>query len=409
MSMLRRLRLPALPPRYRPLIKNIERRARLRGANRRLADALQQLSLGVPLNWGQVEDDPELETLADIDSAAQECRRAIAGSVPPELRSRLIERLAKGLPAPKPQQVKSRPKSLAGFSENVMVLTQVEEDVPSLISNAPQWIAATFAAGLVVTGALWLVANFFFPVYVPQYEWIEVRQGGRVVTQQKPKANVALASCAGFSLTSPDQPRTFVRLPDDRNQLRSSVGFPVEFLPRTLAISTTVSVTPTAQALTPSSAPTGPSTLITSIAGPLTETRTLTYSLMLTDMSVAPCIGDKPDPGDPGAVVKLAYIAQINTGRRSGISTPISFFQAREQPVFLDATNGTWKEGNVSGGHGVYWRGGPYRDVEGNAWIGDVSVLIVERNGIISTLVGQASQQVTEQMLLGLWTAMSNE
>jgi len=128
-------------------------------------------------------------------------------------------------------------------------------------------------------------------------------------------------------------------------------------------------------------------------------------------MSVAPCTGDSPDPDDPGAVVKLDYVAQINTGRRSrsGISTPLSFFQAREQPVFLDAGNGVWKEVTVAGGRGVYWRGGPYRDVEGNAWIGDVSVLIIEREGIISTLVGQASQQVTEEMLLGLWAAMSDE
>ena len=403
MSMLRRLRLPVLPSRYRPSFQKIDRRARLRGANRRLADALQQLSLGVPLNWGQVEDDPELETLADIDAAAQACRRRVVGSVPPEVRSRLIERLAKDLPAPKPKQVKAEPKSLAGFSENVMVLTQVDEDVPSLISNAPQWIAATFAAGLAVTGLLWLVANFFFPVYIPQYEWIEVRQGGRIVAQQKPRASSNLVSCVGFALSKPDQPRTFVRLPDDRNRLRSSVGFPIEFLPRTLAISTTIPITPTAQAPTPSAVAGGP------ITRPLTETRTITYSFTLTDMSVAPCTGSNPDPDDPGAVVKLAYIAQANTGRRSGISTPITFFQAREQPVFLDATNGTWREVDVSGGHGVYWRGGPYRDVEGNAWIGDVSVLIVERNGIISTLVGQASQQVTEAMLLGLWAAMSDE
>jgi hypothetical protein len=400
MSMLRRLRLPAIPSRYRPSFHDIGRRARLRGANRRLADALQQLSLGVPLNWGQVEDDPELETLADIDPAAQECRRSVVGSVPPELRSRLIERLSKGLPAPKPKPVKKAPTSLAGFSENVMVLTQVEEDVPSLISNAPQWIGATFAAGLAVIGILWVLANFVFPVHVATYEWIEVRQGGRIVAQQEPKANSNLVSCVGFSLNKPDQARTFVRLPDDRNQLRSSVGFPVEFLPRTLAISTTVTITPTAQPLTP---PSG------TVIATITETRTLTYSFTLTDMSVAPCTVSSPDPGDPGAVVKLAYVAQTTTGRRSGTSTPLTFFQAREQPVFLDATNGAWKEVEVSGGRGVYWRGGPYRDVEGNAWIGDVSVLIVERNGIVSTLVGQASQQVTEQMLLGLWTAMSEE
>ncbi len=403
MYILRRFRLPSLSPRRRPSFKPSERRARLRGANKRLADALHQLSLGVPLNWGQVEDDPELETLADIEAAAQEWRRVVAGSVPSELRTRLIERLTKQLPAPRAAQVKAAPKSLAGFSENVTVLTQVEEDVPSLISNAPQWIAATVAAGLAFTGLFWLVANLLFPVYIPQYEWIEVRQGGKVVAQQKPNANASLAACSGFTLTKPDQERKFIRLPDDRNQLRSSVGFPVEFLPRTLAITTTVPITPTAQAFTPISAPSEP------VLSTLTETRTITYSLALTDMSVAPCTGDIPDPEDPGAVVKLAYVAQISTGRRSGISTPLSFFQAREQPVFLDAGNGLWKEVTVGGGRGVYWRGGPYRDVEGNAWIGDVSVLIIERGGIISTLVGQANQQVTEEMLLGLWAAMSDQ
>src|SRR5687768_8012663 len=169
MYILKRFRLPNLPARYRPLLKERDGRPRLIGSNKRLAEALHQLSLGVPLNWGQVEDDPELETLADIDAAAQECRRAVAGSVPSELRARLIERLAKGLPEPKAQPVKAAPKSLAGFSENVMVLTQVEEDIPSLISNVPQWIGATFAAGLAVIGALWLITTTFFPVYVPQY------------------------------------------------------------------------------------------------------------------------------------------------------------------------------------------------------------------------------------------------
>jgi hypothetical protein len=135
------------------------RPVRLRGPESRLATALDQLCEGVPLNWGQMEDDPELITLARLQVAGEQCKEELI-EVPPNLRATIIERLAPRLPEPKPQPVKEVPKSLAGFSENVQVLTQVEDDI-RLTSDMPLWIAATVLASAVAVLALWLISVVF--------------------------------------------------------------------------------------------------------------------------------------------------------------------------------------------------------------------------------------------------------
>src|SRR5689334_11402828 len=105
---------------------------RLRPSERVLAEALDQLRVGVPLNWSQIEDDQELATLSALQPAAWECRAYEGIHVPSELRATLFEQLSARLPEARPEPVKEPPKALAGFSEKVQVLTQAEEDVPSL-------------------------------------------------------------------------------------------------------------------------------------------------------------------------------------------------------------------------------------------------------------------------------------
>ncbi|HUP27897.1 MAG TPA: hypothetical protein VM409_05635 [Chloroflexia bacterium] len=393
------------PERLDPYTRSPAGLARLRGNDRRLAEALRQLSQGIPLNWAQVEDDPELATLAVLMEPAKEVRRAVSGGVPSETRAQILAALEKHLPEPKVRAQKEEPKALAGFSESVPVLTQADEDVPPLISNVPQWIGATFAAGLVVIGIMWAISNVFFPVYRPQYAWIDLVQAGRSITVQDQQASgKVLPACVGFNLSDPSSTRKFIRLPDDREQARASVNFPIQFMPRTLTMTVEITATQTAQ---PSPGAETPGATPTSRRGPTavplpTGTRVVTYGFQLTDTSVAPCVGDTPDPNDPGASVKLNYVLNINISRRSGQSTSFVVFQAREQPVFIDVSKGSWKEIKGEGWHGAYWKGAPYRDPEGKEWIGDVSVLVFENGGTITTMVGDARQGVTERMLTHL-------
>ena len=53
-------------------IQNPKSSRRLRPRERALANALDQLRQGVPLNWAQMEDDPELAVLVSLQSAAMQ-------------------------------------------------------------------------------------------------------------------------------------------------------------------------------------------------------------------------------------------------------------------------------------------------------------------------------------------------
>src|SRR5438105_9134783 len=85
--------------------------SRLRGQDRALAEALDQLRAGVPLNWSQVEDDPEMAVLAALQDAAQECREEYIGYPPPGLKETIFEKLSPSLPEWQPEPVKEPPKS----------------------------------------------------------------------------------------------------------------------------------------------------------------------------------------------------------------------------------------------------------------------------------------------------------
>ncbi|MEP6776240.1 MAG: hypothetical protein ABJA50_11660, partial [Chloroflexota bacterium] len=160
--------------------------SRLRGPNKRLADALDQLLAGVPLNWGQVEDDPELLTLARLQIAGQECRLQHVTETTADERATLLQRLSptldkiKRVPAPKAE--KAVPKTLAGFSEKVQVLTQPEEDVPvntNILALIVRVVAIVAVAGL----AIWGVFSLAAATAAPTFSWIELKNGDTVVNR----------------------------------------------------------------------------------------------------------------------------------------------------------------------------------------------------------------------------------
>jgi|GEM_PF-5841283 len=371
MYVLRRIRYPIKTwARPRRIPTQGERPLRLRGADRRMSEALSQLRQGVPLNWSQIEDDPELETLAYLQEVAQECKGATY-EVPQELRSTLIRDLSPRLPDWKPEPVKVAPKSLAGFSENVTVLTQVEEDVPALISNVPQWIAATAACSVLVMLALWAASSYISKPSLPAYKWIEVREEGKPVTQQQGSSAYSPPSCQGYSLLDPSARRTFVQLPANRQQVQESLPFQTEFLPATFSVAA-------------------------GGRGPVS------YSTRLNNAAVAPCLGTEPDPSDLGATLKLSYLTWHQTDGGDTRMASLTVFQAKGQRVVLNAQPGSWKEVQGREARGVYWRGTPYRDMEGRPWIGTVSVLVVEHDDIVTTFIGEAAQGVSQEMLTGL-------
>lgn len=380
MYVLRRIRYPIKTwTRVRRTRVPGEQRLRLRGAERRMANALNQLRQGVPLNWSQVEDDPELETLAIWQSAAQECRGAIC-EVPPELRSSLVSDLSRRLPEWKPEPAKVVPKSLAGFSEKVPVLTQVEEDVPSLISNVPQWIAATVAGAVVIGFVLAALNNFVIASSAPaqpSFKWIQVREASKTVTRQQDPASYSFPSCQGFNLGDPTTRRRFVRLPDRRQEIEGSVPFKVELLPSVFRSASS-------------------------------ETEPISYTTRLNSAAVAPCLDSSPNPTDLGAALKLGYSSFYSAGRGQITLALLTVFQAKGQPAFINVNRGSWKEVRVGDMHGVFRQGGRYRDIEGREWIGDISVLAVERDdGMVITFVGETAQGVTEDMLIGLLEEMA--
>src|SRR5439155_6562223 len=196
------------------------------------------------------------------------------------------------------------------------------------------------------------------------YAWLSARKGGQVLFPHRPPAGWVAPSCEGFSLDDPAAKRDFITLPD-KNQLQLNVGFEVEFLPATLPLSAT-------------------------------------YTLRLTDQAVSPCVESVPNPDDPGAVVKLNYVARRQTDPGSSDIGTLTVFQAKRLPAAIDVGSGQVKEVKIGDAHGIYWRGGPYQDLEGTHWIGDVSVMLLEQGDMVMILVGEVRQGITEEMLNGL-------
>jgi hypothetical protein len=342
---------------------------RLGRAERKMEEALDQLRNGVPLNWLQMEDDPELVTLARLYSIARQSYRPGLDDLPPDLQADTVERLSKRLPAPK-QQVKQAPKSLAGFSENVPVLTQAEEDLPQLVTTAPQLILSIFITVLVVT-LLGVAYNAFFPAARSPYAWIEVRQNGSVISAPNLPKGYKSPICAALVITgtSPFVIRSYTNF-NDRQQAQERVDFPIEYLPD-------------------------------SVRAGITD-----YVLTLTETAIAPCteLGSAPYSS-----AKLSYV--VRSARPGGTLQfgQLSVFYARQQVVPVDKTAGTFKPVTIGNYRGVFWEVAPYRDYSNVLWLaqGPISVLVLEKGDIVTTFVGQKDKGITEEMLTALVEKMS--
>ncbi len=345
-----------------------QRPTRMSKAEARLEAALNQLRDGVPLNWTQLEDDPEMVTLARLHAVAQEARSQGLEALPPNLQRNATERMSTRLPRPKQQIVKVAPKSLAGFSENVPVLTQVEENI-NLQSRVPQWIGATLAAGLLVTFVFWWTGSNFFSPPKSDLTWIEVQQGGKPIYAANPPHDYKAPRCPAWTTmsTSPYIIRNYVPSPD-KNKAQGDVDFPIEYLPESVIVGNTA------------------------------------YTLTYLDTAIAACEG-------PGAVrysnVMLAYIAKWNTGSGQVKLGTMSVFEGRRQVMTVDAAQGKWKSVTIGDHKGVLWQGAPYKDTSGFDWFGDTIVLAIEHDDITTTVVGQASNGITEEMLAGIIKQMT--
>ena len=341
------------------------RAKRMRPADRALSAALDQLRAGVPLIWTQIEDDSEIATLSALQDAAWECKTGSSSRPNLQLKQELFDRLSARLPAPKPVPVKEPPRALAGFSERVPVLTQAEEDVPRLSMTTRSWVGIG-AIGLVALLLILWGLGAFNALFKPSlsFTWIDVRQSGKTLAAAHYPQGWQEPRCQALDPANPASKRTFLALPDDE-QLRQSVGFPVDLLPARITV---------------------PST----------------YTFALLERSVSPCVENVPDPSDPGAIIRISYASTHQIRRTSGDVSSLVFFQAKQYPMSIDVAGGGWEEVRSGDAHGIYWHGAPYHDLEGAGYIGDVSVLVVEKGDIVSTIIGQSRGGITKELLLAL-------
>ncbi|HEX8599927.1 MAG TPA: hypothetical protein VF952_15615 [Chloroflexia bacterium] len=338
---------------------------RLGKAERKMEEALNQLRSGVPLNWLQMEDDPELVTLARLYSVARHAPRPGLEALPPRLQEDTLDRLSKRLPAPKPQPLKQAPTSLAGFSENVTVLTQAEEDLPPLVTTAPQMAVALFVTTLVVT-LLAVAYNTFFPAPKSPYTWIEVRENGRVVATSNLPIGYKAPVCPASVVTNtvPYVIRNYIGAFDE-HKAQEKVDFPIEYLPTLMTVGST------------------------------------DYGLGLIEAAIGAC----DEFGETAySNVRLNYLVTMSTPGQRFRSTQLYVFQSRQQVVPVEKTNGIFKDVTLGVHKGVFWEGEFYRDYSGVYWSGrgTISVLALEKGDLVTTFVGQADRGITEEMLLAL-------
>lgn len=366
MASLRRISLPLKgTERLRRAIFR-PRPPRLGKAERKMEEALNQLRSGVPLNWLQMEDDPELVTLARLYSVARHARRPGLEALPTHLQEDTLERLSKRLPAPKQQPLKQAPTSLAGFSENVPVLTQMEDDLPPLVTTAPQMAAALFVTTLVVV-LLALGYNTFFPAEKSPYTWIEVRENGKVAAAPNLPRGYKAPACPASVVTNtvPYLLREYTGAFDE-HKAQEKVDFPIEYAPALLTAGSTE------------------------------------HGIGLIEASVGAC----DESGETAySNVRLNYLVGMTTPGQRYRTTQLFVFQSRQQAVPVERANGIMFKPVTIGDHkGVFWEGEAYRDYSGVYWAGrgTISVLVLEKGDLVTTFVGQADRGITEEMLMTL-------
>jgi hypothetical protein len=315
-----------------------------------------------------------------LQGAAQEAKLEYAPEPPADARAAWLEEKAMQLPVPKKKAEKVVPKSMAGFSERVQVLTQVEEDV-RMGANVPRILvrsaAVLGAVGLVVYGIIW----FFTAFATPGFTWIEVRKGSDVLNRVLRPSGWQEYPCKVERLKTTLQNEWFhtytsMRIVEDK------LTFDVPMLPARIDVP-------------------------------------LEHTLEFKEASVAPCKADEEVSQDPGAMLKLEYAVEHKVFDPSGptpvpgspadqqtIVAPLIVYVAQNQPLPLSVRDGTWREVKLTdahGGpdlHGVIWRGDGFHDRSGVAWYGEVIVLLVERGNMIMMIEGAPYDGVTEEFLL---------
>jgi hypothetical protein len=355
---------------------------RLRGANRRLAQALEQLRSGVPLNWGQVEDDPEMATLARLQQAGEESRLMPLREPSSEMKVSLVNALSARLPRPVVKPQKAVPKTMAGFSESVPVLTQVEDEVDVGV-NWPVTLLRGAIVLVVVALVIWGLSSLIRQGAIPTYQWIQALQTNVPVTQMQRKLAANDLPCKLARSDRPFEPVSFEPVQALRDA-QADVGFNIPMLP-------------------------------VRISAPVTATFQLSF------INVAPCDGATLRSGDPGAAVAMQYrvnrriagptvtpqssvpptrsnIPGQNPGGQTGAGF-ITMFVVNAQPSYVDVTSGSWHEVRSGNMHGLYWSGEPYTDLSGAQWMGDTSVLMLEHGDTVVTIVGSNGDGISEDLL----------
>jgi hypothetical protein len=336
-----------------------------------MAQALEQLAAGVPLNWGQIEDDPEMATLARLQEAGEQARIMPLREPDAEFKAALVQRLAPRLPRPKDASPRpAAPQTMAGFSERVQVLTQVEENVRLTTDWSKVILRGALAVAAVVV-LYWGLSAFVAAATTPTYSWIEIRRSGETFSRQERPAEWTLLPCREERVRNRTRPFNF-ELVRSLGEARDFTGYSIPTLPDTITVPTT-------------------------------------YTFQLAVSAVDPCDGNDLAEGDEGALVKLQYSATYRQfapgGPRGGRTqvTPLALFAGYLQPTDVDVTSGQWHEVRVSDDvRGVYWQGTPYRDKSGAQWLGEVSVLTVERDDKVVTLVGSHTDGTNEAVLVEL-------
>jgi hypothetical protein len=295
----------------------------------------------------------------------------------------LIRDLSSRLPRPVIKPQKGVPTTLAGFSESVPVVTQVEDEI-DLGVNWPLTLLRGALVLVVVAVVIWGLSSLFRQDAIPTYQWIQALQANKPVTQMERTLPATDLPCKLARSDRPFQPVYFVPV-QALKDAQANVGYNIPVLP-------------------------------VRISAPATSTFQLSF------VNVAPCDNATLRSGDPGADVAMQYrvnrrlagptptpnfsvqptrsnIPGQSTGGQSGTGF-MAVFVVNAQPSYIDVTNGSWHEVRNGTLHALYWLGGPYTDLSGAQWMGDTSVLLVEHGDTVVTMVGSYADGITEDLLV---------
>jgi hypothetical protein len=324
-----------------------------------------------------------MATLARLQQAGQECRLLPLREPSNETKEAIVGDLSAKLPSPVAKPQAGVPRTLAGFSESVPVLTQVEDEIELGVN----WPLTLLRGGLVlavVALAIWGLSSLIKSGSIPTYAWIQALQAGKPVTVLQRSVAADDLPCKLARSDRPFQPFYFVPVQTLKDG-QAKVSYTIPLLP-------------------------------VRISAPATATFQLSF------VNIAPCDNATLRPSDSGAAVAMQY--RVNRRLAGPTATPrlsapptrsnipgqsgggqsgsgfITMFVLNAQPTYIDVSTGSWHEVRTGDLHGLYWQGGPYTDLSGAQWMGDTSVLMVEHGDTVVTIVGATADGITEDLLV---------